>query len=353
MPKMHAIERRPTVVAPAETPGLSGLLTLAVAVVVVAGLYLGRTVLIPITLAVLLSFLLAPIVNLLRRIHFGRVLSVLVAVMLALGVILALGGLIGTQIAELAQEVPRYATTIRDKVDTVQGFAASEMNLVMRRLEHPPSRRRPETQPPSAEPKPMQVEVHQPDPTPIATRRTHHHPDRRPAVDHRHRADRHHLRAAAARGPARPPDPPVRLVRPAPHHRGDERRRPPPVPLLPHPARHQRRLWRHHRHRPVPHRRAVPAAVGHRRPAAALRALYRRPAGRHPAPGPGRRRQPRLVHGAVDRRPLRRHRGDHGPGRRAPAVRPQHRPVPVLRRGLRHVLDLAVGPDRPDPVHAR
>ena len=69
-----AIERRPTVVAPAETPGLSGLLTLAVAVVVVAGLYLGRTVLIPITLAVLLSFLLAPIVNLLRRIHFGRVL---------------------------------------------------------------------------------------------------------------------------------------------------------------------------------------------------------------------------------------------------------------------------------------
>ena len=55
----------------AETPGLSGLLTLAVAVVVVAGLYLGRTVLIPITLAVLLSFVLAPIVNLLRRIPFS------------------------------------------------------------------------------------------------------------------------------------------------------------------------------------------------------------------------------------------------------------------------------------------
>ncbi len=107
------IERRPTVVAPAETPGLSGLLTLAVAVVVVAGLYLGRTVLIPITLAVLLSFLLAPIVNLLRRIHLGRVLSVLVAVILALGIIVAVGGLIGTQIADLAQEVPKYASTIR------------------------------------------------------------------------------------------------------------------------------------------------------------------------------------------------------------------------------------------------
>src|SRR6201989_2980771 len=97
--RMEDLERRPTVVVPAETPGLSGLLTLAVAVVVVAALYLGRTVLIPITLAVLLSFLLAPIVNLLRRIHFGRVLSVLVAVVLALGIILALGTLIGTPIA--------------------------------------------------------------------------------------------------------------------------------------------------------------------------------------------------------------------------------------------------------------
>jgi predicted PurR-regulated permease PerM len=163
-----AIERRPTVVAPAETPGLTGLLTLAVAVVVVAGLYLGRTVLIPITLAVLLSFLLAPIVNLLRRIHFGRVLSVLVAVMLALGVIVALGGLIGTQLAELAREVPKYAYTIREKVDAVQGFAASEMSLVMRRLDTPAPATAPAPKSaPSAEPKPMQVEVHQPEPTPM------------------------------------------------------------------------------------------------------------------------------------------------------------------------------------------
>jgi predicted PurR-regulated permease PerM len=164
-----AIERRPTVVAPAETPGLTGLLTLAVAVVVVAGLYLGRTVLIPITLAVLLSFLLAPIVNLLRRIHLGRVLSVLVAVMLALGVIVALGGLIGTQLAELAQEVPKYANTIREKVDIVQDFATTKMSLVMRRLDTAAG---PSTAPgpkptPSAEPKPVQVEVHQPDPTPM------------------------------------------------------------------------------------------------------------------------------------------------------------------------------------------
>src|ERR1700761_2395297 len=166
--RMQTPEARPTVVAPAETPGLSGLLTLAVAVVVVAGLYLGRTVLIPITLAVLLSFLLAPVFNLLRSIHFGRGLYVLVAVMLALGVIVALGGLIGTQLAELAQEVPKYASTIREKVDTVQGFAASKMSLAIRRLDTPAPTTAPVPKPaPSAEPKPVQVEVHEPAPTPM------------------------------------------------------------------------------------------------------------------------------------------------------------------------------------------
>jgi predicted PurR-regulated permease PerM len=162
-------ERRPTTVAPAETPGLTGLLTLAVSVVVVAGLYLGRTVLIPITLAVLLSFLLAPLASLLRRIHFGRVLSVLVAVVVALGIISALGGLIGAQIAELAQDVPQYAGTVRDKVETVQGYAASRLNLVMRGLGQQPGQPA-QPQPKTAklaDGKPMQVEIHQPDPTPL------------------------------------------------------------------------------------------------------------------------------------------------------------------------------------------
>lgn len=166
-------ERQPATVAPAETPGLTGLLTLAVGVVVIAGLYLGRTVLIPITLAVLLSFLLAPLVNLLRRIHLGRFPSVLVAVVLALGIILALGALIGTQIAGLAQVVPQYATTINSKVQAVQGYAVNRMNLLTRRLGQqfdqaappPPLPGNPRSG--AMEQKPVQVEVRQPDPSPM------------------------------------------------------------------------------------------------------------------------------------------------------------------------------------------
>ncbi len=158
---------RPATIAPAETPGLTGLLTLAIGVVVVAGLYLGRTVLIPITLAVLLSFLLVPLVNLLRRLHLGRGLSVMVAVLLALGIILAAGTLIGTQIAALVQDVPRYADTVRGKIETVQNGATTQMNLLMRRMGQQLNQEGPAHPANPSEPKPVQVEIHQPDATPL------------------------------------------------------------------------------------------------------------------------------------------------------------------------------------------
>ncbi len=124
----------PAKVEPAGTPGLVGLLTLAVFVVIVSGLYLARDVMIPVTLAVLLSFLLAPVVNLLRRLHLGRVPSVLLAVFFALGLMLALGSLIGAQIAGLAGDLPRYQETIQHKVEAVQTFATERMTHLLRSL---------------------------------------------------------------------------------------------------------------------------------------------------------------------------------------------------------------------------
>ena len=171
---MPRTDLRPAHVSPAETPGLSGLLTLAVGVVVVAGLYLGRTVLIPITLAVLLSFLLAPLVNLLRRVHIPRVPSVLLAVLLALSVMLAVGTLIGTQVADLAAEVPQYATTIEHKVATMRRLTLGRMETIMRglgrQLEQPapaaPASQESEPASQGAR-QPIPVEVHQPTPSAI------------------------------------------------------------------------------------------------------------------------------------------------------------------------------------------
>ena len=84
----------------------SGAPALQVGVVVIAALYLAREVLIPITLAVLLSFLLAPIVELLGRARLGRVPAVLLAVIMALGVMTGLGGVIGSQFAQVASNIP-------------------------------------------------------------------------------------------------------------------------------------------------------------------------------------------------------------------------------------------------------
>jgi len=165
-------------VAAAEVPGLQGLTTLSVGVVVIAGLYLGREVLIPITLAVLLSFVLAPLVALLRRVGLPRAPAVVSAVVLALGVILALGAVIGGQVAQLASDVPRYAVTIEGKVDAVRGYTVGRLTELTSQLgrgmqsagtamqgEGAPAAGQAAAQP--AKPAPIPVEVHQPDAGPM------------------------------------------------------------------------------------------------------------------------------------------------------------------------------------------
>jgi len=103
---------------------------------VIAALYLAREILIPITLAILLSFLLAPIVELLRRGRLGRVPAVLLAVIMALGVILGFGGAIGSQVAQLATNIPQYAVTIENKVDTVRSYTVGRIASFVGSLGH-------------------------------------------------------------------------------------------------------------------------------------------------------------------------------------------------------------------------
>ncbi|MFD1111129.1 AI-2E family transporter [Pseudoroseomonas ludipueritiae] len=110
------------------------MLTVVVCVVTVGALYLARDVLIPITLAVLLSFVLAPVVALLRRLSLPRVAAVLMAVMLALGTITLIGSVIGVQIASLARDAPRYQRVIQEKVDNVQGTFLGRINDLSRRF---------------------------------------------------------------------------------------------------------------------------------------------------------------------------------------------------------------------------
>ncbi len=114
-------------VAPAEVPGASALLSLAVGVVTVAALYLARDVLVPIMLAVLLSFILAPVVSLLQRLKLPRVPAVVLAVLFALGVFAGLAIVIGTQLASLGADAPQYAGTIEHKVRMVRNSTVGRL----------------------------------------------------------------------------------------------------------------------------------------------------------------------------------------------------------------------------------
>jgi predicted PurR-regulated permease PerM len=87
---------------------------------VVAALYVGSEILIPLALAILLSFMLAPIVIRLRRWHLGRIPSVLAVVLLLFMALLGLGSIVASQVVDLAQNLPRYEWNLRTKIRDVR-----------------------------------------------------------------------------------------------------------------------------------------------------------------------------------------------------------------------------------------
>jgi predicted PurR-regulated permease PerM len=111
-----------TVVAQPDTLNAKFMATV-MAGVVVSGIYFGRPVLMPLALAVLLSFALAPLVSLLRRLKLGNVIPVLISLLLAVVVISSLATFMGSQLAKLAAELPHYQTNLGQKIHSVMGSA--------------------------------------------------------------------------------------------------------------------------------------------------------------------------------------------------------------------------------------
>jgi predicted PurR-regulated permease PerM len=99
----------------------SGLVMLAIGAVSIVALYVAHEIFVPLALAILLSFALGPLVMLLRRWHCGRVPSVVVAVSLAFLVAVGVGVLIGSQLTQLAEELPQYQANITGKIHWLQG----------------------------------------------------------------------------------------------------------------------------------------------------------------------------------------------------------------------------------------
>ncbi|MEP6918487.1 MAG: AI-2E family transporter [Acidobacteriota bacterium] len=118
----------------AASPEIKSLLRLAVGAIVIAALFVAQDVLIPLILAVMLSFVLSPLVNLLRRIGLSRAPAVVLSVVLALGVIVLAGMLIGSQAVSLSADAPQYVQTIEQKVQGLQTLVLGKLATVTQQL---------------------------------------------------------------------------------------------------------------------------------------------------------------------------------------------------------------------------
>ena len=154
---------------------------------VIAALYFGKEIFVPIALAILLSFALAPAVRKLHTLGLGRIFPVLLTTLLAFTVIFSLAGLVASQLREVAGELPRYEATMTKKVaalkDATSGGVLQRLEGIFNRLDRAINKSAPQAAAPSGgdqapSPRqettdgnqpPMQVEIHQRPPTPLET----------------------------------------------------------------------------------------------------------------------------------------------------------------------------------------
>lgn len=95
-------------------------MVLASICVIVAALYFAQDVLVPLALAVLLSFLLAPLVTRVERLRLGRKSSVILVVIFSFSLIGLLTWVVSNQIVQLANDLPRYEQNVLDKIRAVR-----------------------------------------------------------------------------------------------------------------------------------------------------------------------------------------------------------------------------------------
>jgi predicted PurR-regulated permease PerM len=152
-------------------PAGPAFINLFMGAMIVAALYFARDLLIPLVLSVLLTFVLTPLVSLLQRARLPRSVAVVASILLAVMIILSLGTMVANQINQLATELPRYQSTLREKVQNLRERfgtpgvfrnAADLLDDLNKELDRPRFTISPDD--PDKDKRPLPVEVHQPPP---------------------------------------------------------------------------------------------------------------------------------------------------------------------------------------------
>ena len=153
--------------------GDGAMASAVIAALVICGLYVGREIFVPIALAVLLSFVLAPLVEVLERWRFPRAASVPLVVVIAFIAIFALGSLIANEVRHLAEGLPRYQQTMQQKIQSLRALtstvaldrAADILQTLGKEINVPQTPSPSPLSEPPGEAKPIPVEVRSPPPS--------------------------------------------------------------------------------------------------------------------------------------------------------------------------------------------
>ena len=98
---------------------LSQLLAVIVTIVVVTLLYLAKTVILPLALAILLTFVLAPVVTGLERIRLPRIVAIPIVLLTTGAAVGAVGWTVFVQLVEVTNDLPAYTTNIQNKIQSL------------------------------------------------------------------------------------------------------------------------------------------------------------------------------------------------------------------------------------------
>ncbi|MGA2139299.1 MAG: AI-2E family transporter [Verrucomicrobiia bacterium] len=105
---------------PPKSPKSSPLIIAGTLVLIVASMYWARPVLMPVALAILLTFLLSPVDSALRRLGLGRIISVALLGALTFALIVAIGWAVSLQVKEFAHNLPGYHGNIKRRIEDLQ-----------------------------------------------------------------------------------------------------------------------------------------------------------------------------------------------------------------------------------------
>lgn len=156
-----------------ENTGERGFIVLASFALVAAVCYFAKEVFIPIALALLFTFLLAPVVTRLQRWKFPRLVAIVLAVTLTFSVAAFVTWLVTTQLIALAGQLPKYEQNLQKKIHQFKGSqgtspfdrASRILKGLQKDLEEPTNgAEQPKSEPGSPE-NPLTVEMKPPRPT--------------------------------------------------------------------------------------------------------------------------------------------------------------------------------------------